>query len=111
MTETATGEFHTVGRGDAVADGAVVPFYLENVKRRISVARVGEHLYGFDDICTCADEGCPLSSGLLDGTTVMCQCHGSEWDLTTGAVTKGPATQALHTYEVQVADGALQVRI
>jgi nitrite reductase/ring-hydroxylating ferredoxin subunit len=40
----------------------------------------------------------------------MCQCHGSKFDVTTGAVLRGPATQALNTYEVQEADGAVQVR-
>ena len=39
---------------------------------------------------------CPLSGGLLTGTTLMCQCHGSRFDLTTGAVLNGPATEPLH---------------
>src|SRR4029453_11129901 len=29
------------------------------------------------------------------------QCHGSRFDITTGAVINGPATQALKMYEVQ----------
>ena len=33
---------------------------------RIAVARVDDRLYAFDDLCTCADERCPLSGGLLD---------------------------------------------
>jgi 3-phenylpropionate/trans-cinnamate dioxygenase ferredoxin subunit len=111
MSETAADAFRPVGPGEAVPNDFVVPYYLDDRKLRITVARVGDHLYAFDDICTCADEGCPLSGGLLDGTTVMCQCHGSRWDLTTGAVVSGPATEELKVYEVQEVDGEIQVRI
>ena len=67
-------------------------------------------LYAFDDLCTCADEPCPLSGGLLTGTTLMCQCHGSRFDITTGAVINGPATEPLNIYEVQEVDGEIRVR-
>jgi nitrite reductase/ring-hydroxylating ferredoxin subunit len=40
----------------------------------------------------------------------MCQCHGSRFDVTTGAVINGPATEPLHVYEVQETDGEIQVR-
>ncbi|MEZ4596978.1 MAG: Rieske 2Fe-2S domain-containing protein [Chloroflexota bacterium] len=41
----------------------------------------------------------------------MCQCHGSQFDIATGAVLRGPATQALVTYEVRENDGEIQVRV
>ena len=100
----------TVGRGDALPNDFVVPYYLEELKRRISVARVGDRLYAFDDLCLCAERSCPLSGGLLIGTTLMCQCHGSRFDITTGAVINGPATKGLHVYEVQEVDGSIQIR-
>jgi nitrite reductase/ring-hydroxylating ferredoxin subunit len=87
----------------------VVPHYLSDVKRRIAVADVDGRLYAFDDLCTCAEPACPLSSGLLTGTTVMCQCHGSRFDITTGAVINGPATRPLRTYAVHQRDGAVQI--
>ena len=110
MTELAAGAFRPIGPGDAVPDGLVTPYYLDDVKRRISVARVGDRLYAFDDLCTCAQPACPLSGGLLTGTTVMCQCHGSRFDIASGAVTSGPATQPLRVYEVQEVDGGIQIR-
>jgi 3-phenylpropionate/trans-cinnamate dioxygenase ferredoxin component len=110
MTDIAADAFRTVGPGAAIANGFVVPHYLEDRKLRISVARVGDRLYAFDDLCTCADEACPLSGGLLTGTTIMCQCHGSRFDIATGAVLKGPATEALSVYEVQEVDGSVRVR-
>jgi nitrite reductase/ring-hydroxylating ferredoxin subunit len=110
MTELAAHPFRTLVRSNAVADDSVVPHYLADQKVRVSVARVDGRLYAFDDVCTCADESCPLSGGLLSGTTLMCQCHGSRFDIATGAVINGPATRALHVYELQEVDGDIQIR-
>ena len=110
MTKPATDAFRTVGPSDAIPNEFVVPHYLDDWKLRISIARVDGRLYAFDDLCTCADLACPLSAGLLTGTTIMCQCHGSRFDVTTGAVVNGPATQPLKLYEVQEHDGGVQVR-
>jgi len=101
----------TVGRGNLIPNDFVVPYYLDDLKRRISVARVADRLYAFDDLCPCADRSCPLSGGLLTGTTLMCQCHGSRFDIPTGAVVDGPATEALHVYDVQEVDGNVQIRV
>ena len=110
MTELASDALRTVGPGDAIPNDFVVAYYLDDRKRRISIARVDDRLYAFDDLCTCADPACPLSGGLLTGTTLMCQCHGSRFDIKTGAVIQGPATKALNVYEVQEVDGGLQIR-
>ena len=110
MTELTADAFREVGPDDAIPDGFVVPFYLSDRKLRISVAHAGDHLYAFNDLCTCTDSPCPLSGGLLTGTTIMCQCHGSEFDITTGAVLSGLAAQPLSVHEVQVADGTIRIR-
>jgi nitrite reductase/ring-hydroxylating ferredoxin subunit len=110
MNQLATEAFRTLGPGDAIPDDFVVPYYLDDLKLRVSVAGVADSLYAFDDLCTCADAPCPLSGGLLTGTTLMCQCHGSRFDITTGAVIEGPATEPLRVYDVQEADGDVQVR-
>jgi nitrite reductase/ring-hydroxylating ferredoxin subunit len=111
MTDVATAAFRTVGPRDAIPNDFVVPYYLDDRRLRISVARVDDGLYAFDDLCTCAEQSCPLSGGLLTGTTLMCQCHGSRFDITTGAVINGPATQPLNLYEVQEAGGDVQIRV
>jgi 3-phenylpropionate/trans-cinnamate dioxygenase ferredoxin component len=101
MTILATDAFRTIGPGDALPNDFVVPYYLADRKRRISIARVADRLYAFDDLCRCTDHGgCPLSGGLLTATTIMCQCHGSRFDISTGAVINGPATRPLNLYEV-----------
>ena len=40
----------------------------------------------------------------------MCQCHGSRFDVATGAVINGPATAALNTYKVREDEGSIQIR-
>ena len=111
MTDLATPPFRTLGPSQEIPNDFVVPYYLDDRKLRVSVARVGDRLYAFDDLCTCADQACPLSGGLLTGRTVLCQCHGSRFDITTGAVLKGPAVHGLAVYEVQEIDGDVQVRV
>jgi len=75
----------------------------------VSVARVAGALRAPDDPCTF--DSVPLSAGLLTGTTLMCQCDGSQFDVTTGRVLRGPATLALVTYEVREQDGEIRVRL
>ncbi len=110
MTQLTAPSFRLLGPAGAISNNSVVTYYLDDRKLRISVARVDEHVYAFDDLCTCAEPACPLSGGLLTGTVIMCQCHGSRFDLTTGAVINGPATKALNVYEVREADGSIQIR-
>ena len=108
MTELTTPR--TLGPSKAIEDNTVVVYYLGDRKQRVSVARIEGRLYAFDDLCTCAEPACALSGGLLTGTTVMCQCHGSRFDLTDGAVIDGQATEGLHTYEVHEVDGRVEIR-
>jgi 3-phenylpropionate/trans-cinnamate dioxygenase ferredoxin subunit len=110
MTKPATYTFRTLGPGDAIPNDFVVPYYLDDCKRRIAIARVDNRLYAFDDLCTCSDMSCPLSGGLLKGTTILCQCHGSRFDITSGAAISGPATTALNVYEVQEDEGSVRIR-
>ncbi|WP_392966220.1 Rieske (2Fe-2S) protein [Streptomyces sp. LN245] len=110
MTELTADTFRTVARADAISDGSVVPFYLSDVKLRISIARVGGDLYAFDDLCTCAEDPCPLSGGLLTDTVIMCQCHGSEFDIATGAVKNGRPYRRLKVYPLMVVDGDVRIQ-
>ena len=80
--------FRAVDDAGKLPDNYVNPYYLEDLKRRVSVARAGGKLYAFDDLCK--HEGCPLSSGLLTGTTLMCPCHGSKYDITSGPFCAAP---------------------
>ena len=67
---------------------------------RVNIASALGHLYAFDDECT--HMGCSLAKGKLDGTTVTCPCHGSQFDVTSGAVLHGPAQRPVRSRFVQV---------
>jgi Rieske Fe-S protein len=45
----------------------------------------------------------------LEGTTVTCICHGSQFDAATGAVVRGPAERPLLAHRVRVVGDDLQV--
>ena len=50
----------------------------------------------------CTHRGGPLNGGTLDGSTVTCLWHGSQFNVCTGAVLRGPATEPVKTYRVIV---------
>jgi nitrite reductase/ring-hydroxylating ferredoxin subunit len=76
---------------------------------RVAIAAVGDAFYAFGDTCT--HLGCSLAGGNLDGTTVTCPCHGSQFDVTTGDVVRGPARESVPSYPVRLEAGALRVAI
>jgi nitrite reductase/ring-hydroxylating ferredoxin subunit len=108
MSVAISTEFRTLDKSDRLPENYVNPYYLDDLKKLVAVARVGGKLYAFEDLCK--HEGCPLSAGLLTGTTVMCQCHGTKYDVTSGAVLRGPATEGLEAYEVREQNGEIQIR-
>jgi nitrite reductase/ring-hydroxylating ferredoxin subunit len=87
-----------IGRSADVAAGHMRVFDVEGIK--VCVANANGHLYAFDDTCT--HLGCSLWKGKLEGTTVTCPCHGSQFDVTSGAVIRGPATRPVRSRTVQV---------
>ena len=50
----------------------------------------------------CTHKQGPLNEGALDGSTVTCPWHGSQFNACTGAVLRGPAQDPLETYRVTV---------
>lgn len=53
----------------------------------------------------CPHQGC-LCTEIVEGKAV-CPCHGSEFNVETGAVEKGPATEGLAPADVTVEGGSL----
>jgi nitrite reductase/ring-hydroxylating ferredoxin subunit/uncharacterized membrane protein len=58
----------------------------------------------------CSHRGGPLSEGHLESNCVVCPWHGSRFSLESGAVRSGPASVAQPTYEVRLADNAVEIR-
>lgn len=95
-----------VGKATDVGVGQMRLFRADSAA--VTVANVAGHLYAFDDTCT--HKGCSLADGELDGTTVTCPCHGSRFDVTTGAVLEGPAEEPVRSWIVEIEGGDLAVR-
>ena len=90
--------------GDAIA-AASVPVgggvILDNLKVVVTQPTAGD-FKAFSAVCP--HQGCTVGS--VEGGQIICPCHGSTFDIATGAVTKGPATAGLPTKGVTVgADG------
>lgn len=81
-----------------------------------SALRLGEMaVFNVDGTFCATQEKCthrqgPLSKGKLDGSTVTCPLHGSQFNVCTGEVLRGPATEALKTYRVVVDAGIGRVQ-
>jgi 3-phenylpropionate/trans-cinnamate dioxygenase ferredoxin subunit len=99
-------EFQTAGQAE-IDDGEAEAFEVDG--RRIAVANVDGALYAFDDTCT--HMGCSLAQGELDGTVIECPCHGSRFDVTSGSVRQGPATDPVETFEVKVEGNELKIAL
>jgi nitrite reductase/ring-hydroxylating ferredoxin subunit len=87
-----------VSAGSKLTEGEMRVFDIDRTK--VGVAAAGGRLYAFDDACT--HMGCSLGEGKLEGTTVTCPCHGSQFDVTSGAVIRGPAHQPVRSRSVQI---------
>jgi 3-phenylpropionate/trans-cinnamate dioxygenase ferredoxin subunit len=90
--------FIKIGHAKDVAAGEMRVFYVAGTK--VNVANADGQLYAFDDTCT--HMGCSLANGELEGTMVTCACHGSQFDVTSGAVLRGPAERPVRSHALQV---------
>ncbi len=89
-----------LGPESEVAEGGAKLYRDHNVV----VSRSGDGtLKAYDTVCTHA--GCPINK--LDGTKLICPCHGSEFDATTGKVLREPAVAPLQPLVVEVENGTL----
>lgn len=80
---------------------------LENGER-VCVVRRGDTVWAVHDVCPHRAFG--LSGGDCvvgaDGTPLIeCPWHGAQFSFETGAVVRGPATDAIPTYPVRVENG------
>jgi nitrite reductase/ring-hydroxylating ferredoxin subunit len=98
-------EFTPVGHVTDVPEGELRSYQVGG--EDVAVANVDGTLYAFGDVCTHMQ--CSLAEGDLDGTTVTCACHGSEFDVTSGDVLGGPATEPVESYEVSTENDELRI--
>jgi nitrite reductase/ring-hydroxylating ferredoxin subunit len=101
------GEFVTVGTADEVGEGQARGYQANGTQ--VAVARVNGTLFAFNDICT--HRGCFLDNGEIEGTAIICECHGSMFSMENGEVLEGPAEEPVATYPVREQGGQLQVEV
>ena len=99
-------EFEVVARADDLKEGDMRAFDVRGTK--IAVANVAGTYYAFGDTCTHRE--CSLAEGDLEETTVTCPCHGSEFDVISGQVLRGPARVPVGSFEVRAEGGNLEVK-
>ena len=77
----------------------------------VLLIRLGDEWHAVEDRCSHA--GCAFSTdGELDGSTLICDCHGSEFDVRSGEPLVMPAREAIRTFAVRRAgDGTLEFEL
>ena len=82
---------------------------VEIDKLVMTIARIDNQLYAFQEFCT--HRFGPLSEGSLHGFNVQCPWHNSCFDVRTGKVTNGPAKVDLKTFKIEKRDGKAGVLV
>ena len=68
--------------------------------RKVAIAHLENEFFAINDVCTHAQ--CSLGEGSLIEQEVECPCHGSRFDVKSGAVRFLPATVPVASYKVKV---------
>jgi len=74
---------------------------------QVALFNVADTVYAIGNRCSHANG--PLADGKVNGTTVTCPYHDSQFDLATGEPLRPPAVRPVPAYEVKVDDGAIYV--
>jgi nitrite reductase/ring-hydroxylating ferredoxin subunit len=86
-----------------VPAGGMRQFYLR--EKEFLVVELGGQFYCLDGRCTHA--GAPLSEGTLKDNILTCPWHYSRFNITTGAVIRGPAEDPLTLYRIKLENGQI----
>jgi nitrite reductase/ring-hydroxylating ferredoxin subunit/uncharacterized membrane protein len=74
----------------------------------VMLVRDGDDVLALHD--RCSHRGCSLATGGVGDGAITCPCHGSRFDLRTGAVQQGPATAPQPVLDTRTRDGRIEVR-
>lgn len=99
-------EFTVALDADALEDGKPVRGEAGGVA--VVLVKQGDTVLALDATCTHA--GGPLNEGTVDGDTITCPWHGSQFCLSDGKVLHGPATVPAIHFEARIRDGKVEVR-
>lgn len=104
--QTGPGQWQTVASETAVDDGQ--PHAVSAAGVSLLIVKQAGRIHVLANRCT--HRGAPLSDGRVEPGCITCPWHGSVFDLESGAVRRGPATQPQPVYETRVIDGSIEIR-
>jgi len=86
-----------------VPPGSMKQFYVSDFE--VLVVNLDTKIFCLAGRCTHA--GAPLAEGTLNGETLTCPWHGSQFNVTDGSVLRGPAEKKLKVYSSEMQDGVV----
>ncbi|MCL6443810.1 non-heme iron oxygenase ferredoxin subunit [Alicyclobacillus cycloheptanicus] len=99
--------WHQVCKDSDVPLGDMKNYSIEDVD--IDVYHLEDGWYATSDMCTHQD--CSLSEGEIEGSEIVCRCHGGAFDIRTGVATRMPCAIPVETFAVRVRDGFVEVEL
>ncbi len=101
-------EFQVVAKLDDLTENVPVAVARSNGQQICLVRTRNGEVAAVANVCTHQEFEMALGDAPGDGT-IECAWHGARFDIRTGEVLQGPATDPLPVYEVLVRDGAVLV--
>jgi nitrite reductase/ring-hydroxylating ferredoxin subunit len=78
-------------------------------QRPLTICRMPDGIFAVDGVCTHAHA--LLHEGRLRGNRLICPLHGASFDVRSGKVLGGPATQELRCYAVRVSGDMIEAKV
>ena len=107
ITAKATNGIVDVGTGNDLKRDQMKLIHVEG--KRIVLATASDGFVAFDDRCT--HRGGSLAGGVMICDTVQCPWHGSQFDVRTGQMKAGPASEKIGVYRTEVVNGRILIRL
>jgi len=100
-------DFIRVGVLAEIPEGEVRAYELPGT--HVAVVHIEGDVRALGDECT--HEGCSLSEGEVDENEelLVCPCHGSAFDVTSGEPMRGPAVDPVQVFPARLRDGWVEV--
>jgi len=101
-------EFRKVAKYSELEEGQIAAVKIDG--DRVAFYKINGQIFATFDTCT--HDECSLEDfGKIEGDEVECTCHGARFKITTGEVTRPPATIPLQIYRVKIEGEDIYVEI
>jgi nitrite reductase/ring-hydroxylating ferredoxin subunit len=109
MTQNITSDKHwiDVAASEELEEDDAIKVEAEG--KAIAIFLVDNMYYAIDDGCT--HEYASLSEGYLEDTVIECPLHQGAFCIKTGKALHAPAEHPVGTYEVEVKEGRIYIRL